>query len=87
MVEIGNVQLTAETIEYIYHELNEHYLITYRTVYQIHYAKNYGYYGSKIYYKQKDNTSGYVPLTKRGRYITCDGTYLNKLIGFQLVNE
>ena len=56
------------------------YLVTYKTVYQIHFSQAQGWhYATPVY-------SSTVPLAKRGRFHLLTGKEINTLIGHDLLN-
>lgn len=64
------------------------YIVSYRSIYQPFYSANAGgYYAMEVFYKPKDATSGYVPLTLAGRYFHCTGEQCNHLLGIELLNN
>ena len=76
--KIGNIELYGhECKRYLTEKLI--YLVSYRTVYELHYSVNAGYYGIKVYY-----STDKLPLTKRGRFVACNADYANKLIGHEI---
>lgn len=54
------------------------------SVYQVFYGVNTGYYCNKLYTKQDRHG---VPLTNRGYWHAMDAKGVNKLLGFELLNE
>lgn len=81
--KVGSVELNNERIEKIINSGG--YIVSFRTVYKLHYSKNAGYYGTKIFYADKNNYP--LPLTKRGRFIAACSVDVNRLIGFKLLND
>lgn len=77
----GKIELTNEECEKLYNN-GEIFLIAYRTVWQLKYSKNIGWYGIKVYYHDKYNN--YLPLTKAGRFVTYTASETNKLIGREI---
>ena len=78
VIKIGNVQLTEAEALKIYN--NGNYIITYSKIYQLFYsAAQRTIYGSVIYQQPG--------LTKRGRYYIFTAAEVNRLLGYQLVNE
>lgn len=62
----------------------EKYLIRGWSAYQIHYsAAQNTYYLHKLYTTPRQ---GNVPLVNLGHYMCIDGEFLNRLLGFELVN-
>ena len=77
---------TSRNIEQAYKD--KKYIVSYRSIYQPFYSKNNGgYYAMEVFYKPKNATDGYVPLTLAGRYFHFTGDYCNKLIGVELLNN
>jgi hypothetical protein len=62
----------------------EEYIIKYDTIYQLFYSVNAGLYAQKIYKKDTKNSVGF---TKRGRFMFANAKFVNRLLGFQLLNE
>lgn len=82
IVKVGNIELFEKDAETIYK--SGKYIVSYKSVYSIHYSSNGGYYSSRVYnVPYKDD----LPLTRRGRFITADAAQVNQLIGFRLLNE
>lgn len=89
IIKIGNIELTNAEANDLYFN-NNRYIVTFRTVYQLHWCENYinsdgskgGVYGTKVYYAQSD-----LPLTKRGRWIATNAIHVNKLIGANIFRE
>ena len=61
----------------------EEYIIRYKTIYQLFYSVNAGIYAQKIY--QAPATQG-VGFTLKGRFIIANASFVNRLIGFNLLN-
>lgn len=80
--KVGPVELNSKRAEMVMNHGG--YIVAYRTVYQLHYSKNAGYYGSKVFYADRNKYP--LPLTKRGRYIAAGPIDVNRLIGFKLLN-
>ena len=78
IVKIGTVELFEEEAEKIYQE--QKYIVTSTKIYQVHYSRNYGYYGSIVYRAPKGER-----MTRRGRFFVFDGKEANRLIGFELL--
>lgn len=77
---------TSRNIEQAYNE--KKYIVSYRSIYQPFYSANAGgYYAMEVFYKPKDATGGYVPLTLAGRYFHYTGEQCNHLIGIELLNN
>lgn len=74
----GKVELPAAEVEKIYLS-GERWIIQFRTVYQLNYSENAGYYTQKVLYIPK--SENYVPITLRGHFITADGDFANRLTG------
>ena len=72
----GKVELPAKQVEQIYLS-GERWLAQYRTVYQLNYSENAGFYTTKVLYLSKYDS--YVPITKAGYFIYTDGDYMNRL--------
>ena len=78
VIKIGNVELTEAEALKIYQE--QKYIITYSKIYQLFYsAAQRTIYGNVIYQQPG--------LTKRGRFYTFTAAEVNRLLGYQLVNE
>ena len=72
----GKVELAAAYVEKIYTE-GKRWFAQFRTVYQLNYSENAGFYTEKVLYLSKYES--YVPITKAG-YFTCgDGDYMSRL--------
>ena len=77
---------TSRSIEQAYN--SKKYIVSYRSIYQPFYsANNGGYYAMEVFYKPKDATGGYVPLTLAGRYFHYTGEQCNHLLGIELLNN
>lgn len=73
----GRIELPKSELEHFYTS-GSRWLVSYRSVWQLNYSPNAGYYGTLVYYLDKNRS--YAPITKRGRFFaTSDGDYLNKL--------
>jgi hypothetical protein len=66
-----------------YFKNNEHYIIRYKTIYQMFYSSNVGLYAQMIYQAPTDKNIGY---TLKGRFIFANANFINKLVGFELLN-
>lgn len=79
VVRVGNVELLP-TEAYELYESGK-YIVTYKTIYQLHYSNaQKRVYGSKIY-----NATG--NMTLRGRWFALDAECINNLLGFKLLIE
>jgi len=76
----GKIELSESECENLYRH-GEVYIIAYRTIWQLKYSKNAGWYGQKVYYHDKCN---YVPLTRPGRFVAYNAKMTNDLIGKEL---
>lgn len=73
----GRVELTENEAEHFYTS-GKRWIVSYRSVWQLSYSPNAGFYGILVYYH--DKAKSYVPITKRGRFFAIsDGDYLNRL--------
>lgn len=76
IVRIGNVELTPEEALQYYQE--ERYIVTYGSIYQLHYsAAQRTVYGSKIHTGKG--------MTRRGRFFAMKAGDVNRLVGYDLV--
>lgn len=75
--KIGNIELYGCDCQKLIEE-KRIFLITYKTIYQLCYSVNAGYYGIKLYY-QND-----APFTKRGRFFAYTADDANRLLGHDL---
>lgn len=62
---------------------NGGYILRGWSVYQVFYGVNVGYHCDKIYTKPRSS----VPLTNRGFWHAMDAKGVNKIVGFELLNE
>ena len=76
----GRIETTAENLAYHYFEKGEKFIAAYRSVYQVFYSKNAGWYTQKIGYFPKDNGAHYVPITLKGRHCFGNAEYINRLV-------
>lgn len=76
----GTVELHPAELEWLYNK--KQYIVKYRSIYQIHYSRNYkgGYY-TRLIYKAEN------ALTQRGRFNYASARGVNELIGFKLLSE
>ena len=82
IVKCGSVELHPAQAQWL-HE-HQQYLISYRSVYYIHYSKAQGqYYGQKMYQAPQS----VINYTKRGRYSYGSAKEVNRWLGFKLLNE
>lgn len=77
----GKIELTNKECEKLYNN-GEIFIIAYRTIWQLRYSQNAGWYGQKVYYHDKCNN--YLPLTKAGRFVAYTASETNKLIGREI---
>ena len=82
IVKVANIKYTFKELKKIYFEDNNQYIVKYKSIYQIFYSQNAGFYANEIYYNHK-NDVGY---TLKGRHIFSDANFINKLVGFQLLH-
>lgn len=80
----GKIELRRNECENLYKH-GRIYIIAYRTIWQLRYSQNAGWYGQQVYYHDKCNN--YLPLTKAGRFVTYNGQMANELIGRKLFVE
>lgn len=80
----GKIELTEKECENLYNH-GEIYIIAYRTIWQLRYSQNAGWYGQKVYYH--DKYYNYLPLTRAGRFVAYNAKMANKLIGRELFIE
>lgn len=81
IIKIGKVELTEAEAEKICQAGK--YIIAYRRIYALHYSTaQKRVYGREIYCKRDG-----LPITKRGRFIVCSPTDVNRLVGSKLVAE
>jgi hypothetical protein len=80
----GKIELTDNECEKLYNH-GEIFIIAYRTIWQLRYSRNAGWYGQKVYYH--DKRYNYSPLTKAGRFVAYNGKMANDLIGRKLFIE
>lgn len=71
---------TSHNIEKAYND--KKYIVAYKTVYQPFYSVNAGYYAKPVY--RSTEKQG---MTLRGRFFHLTGEQVNKLIGFDLLNN
>ena len=76
----GTVELHPAELEWLYNK--KQYIVQYRSIYQIHYSRNYkgGFY-TQLLYKAEN------AFTKRGRFDYASATQVNRMLGFKLLNE
>ncbi len=82
IVKIANLKYTFKEIKKEFFDNNNHYIIKYKTVYQIFYSQNAGFYANEIYYN-RNSGSGY---TLSGRHIFTNAEFANRLIGFNYIH-
>ena len=80
--KIGPVGLTEAQAREIMDQ--GRYIVTYSSVYQIHYSPNAGYYGQKLHQRPQKGGIGYA---RRGRFYALRGADVNRLVGARLVND
>ena len=83
MVKMAGIEFDEREIIQAYFE--HKYIVKYRTIYALEWCENlYGckVYAREIYYKNFD-----IPLTKRGRFHLMSASEINKLLGFEFINE
>ena len=78
IVKIGRVELTEEEAQKIYEEGK--YIVAASKIYQIHYSRNAGYYGSVVY-KEPYGKS----FTRRGRFYVMSGEEVNRMLERELL--
>lgn len=83
IIKLCGIELDYNRVEKRYHD-GERYIIAYRSVYEIT-RKNGKFSAKKIYYRPKDNGAGYVPLTHKGHFHFGSGSWVNKLVGAEIV--
>ena len=77
-MKIGNFNFPENAAFKIYQD--QKYILTYSHIYQLFYSSSSCFtYAQSIYYKQG--------LTPRGKYQILTGSEVNRLLGYQLVNE
>lgn len=74
------MRFTQTALEYAYNRGG--YIVHGWSVYQVFYSKNAGYYVEKIYTKPRPS----VPLANRGYWHAFGAEFINKLVGFELLN-
>lgn len=80
----GKIELTDKECENLYYNDNI-FIISFRTIWQLRYSENAGWYGQKVYYH--DKYYHYTPLTKPGRFVAYNGKMANDLLGRKLFIE
>jgi hypothetical protein len=83
IVKVANIQYTFKELKDIYFNSDNHYIVKYKSIYQVFYSVNAGFYANEIYYNHSDNNLGY---TLKGRHIFTDSNFINKLVGFELLH-
>lgn len=79
----GRIETTAENMDKHYFDNGEKFIIAYRSVYQVFWSRNAGWYTQKIGYFPKDNGKHYVPLTLRGYHVWGNADYVNRIVGLE----
>ncbi len=82
IIKLAGIKHTFEEVKKEYFNNNNKYIINYKTIYQVFYSQNAGFYAQQIYYNNK-NEVGY---TLKGRFIWADEKFTNRLVGFELLN-
>jgi hypothetical protein len=82
IIKIAGINLDAEEVKKEFFNKDNQYIVRYKTIYQVFYSQNAGFYSNAIYY----NHSNDVGYTLKGRFIWADATFINKLVGFELLH-
>jgi hypothetical protein len=83
IIKLGGIKIPFYEIEKEFFNNNNQYIVKYKTVYQVFYGVNVGMYAEPLHYNH-NNGVGY---TLKGRYIWADAQFINRLVGFKLLNE
>ena len=83
IMKVANIKYTFKDVKHEYFNNNNHYIVKYKSIYQIFYSENAGFYANEIYYNHNNNAVGY---TLSGRHIWADSDFINKLVGFELLH-
>jgi hypothetical protein len=78
IIKAGTTQLTPAEAKSI-HEQGK-FVVNYGGIYQPHYSQA----QKQFYFSKISNVKG---IAKRGRFYAFDGAYINKLLGYTLINE
>lgn len=78
IINAGTSQLTQAEVQGIYEQ--DKFVVNYGGVYQPHYSQA----QKQFYFSKICTTKG---LAKRGRFYILDGAFINKLLGYTLINE
>ena len=83
IIKVAGLKMEVKEAKKEFFENNNHYIIRYKTIYQVFYSVNAGFYANEIYY----NSDAGVGYTLKGRYIWSDASFINRLAGFKLLHE
>lgn len=78
IIKAGTTELTEADVKSI-HEQNK-FVVNYSGVFQPHYSEA----QKQFYFSKICSVKG---ISKRGRFYVLDGAYINKLLGYTLINE
>ena len=83
--KLAGISFTEKEVHEIKQNMQKGYefIVSYKTVYQIFYSQNAGIYTNKVYQAPCDQKIGY---TGKGRFIITDSSFVNSLIGFDLLH-
>ena len=80
---VAGVMYSFKELKKEFFDNNNQYIIKYKSIYQVFYSVNAGFYTNEIYYNYNALDVGY---TLKGRHIWADHDFVNKLVGFELVH-
>lgn len=78
IVKIGRVELAEEEAQRIYEEGK--YIVAASKIYQVHYSRNAGWYGSMVYKEPYGKR-----FTRKGRFHIISGEEVNRMIKIELL--
>lgn len=78
IIKAGTTELTEAEAKSIHEQ--EKFVVNYSGVFQPHYSQA----QNQFYFSKICNVKG---LAKRGRFYILDGAFINKLLGYTLINE
>ena len=81
--KVANIQYTFKELKNKFFDENYKYIVKYKSIFQVFYSVNAGFYANEVYYNHKNNDCGY---TLKGRHIWSDESFINKLVGFELLH-